>query len=100
MREITIDLSVDGEELYSLYKLCGKGLLSAGLEMEIRNSWEAYANDRIDLIVDHLDKPIKALLLSILGPVAAKYRMHENTDGDFINLILSLENDLENGAVA
>ncbi len=79
-----------------LYNLLHQEQLSDRIYDSLKHSFEEYImKDGISDVLEGTTIHAKIVLAEILNDIAHKYDMNENTDYQFINLVLSLEDVLQ-----
>ena len=92
------NLELTHDQLQELFNYAvsseGKSTLSWDFIDTVMDVYNSNLDNLITEILDNTDITVKKMLLTLLEPVAYRYKMSEGTDMHFINLILSLEQEV------
>ena len=91
------NLELTHDQLQELVNMLdkSKGMLSYDLTDAIMSAHQINYDALVTEILESISISVKSMLLSLLEPIAYKYKMSENTDIHFINFILSLEQHID-----
>ena len=96
------NIYVTDDELNELHSMCNNphintlGIVPDSIKTIVNHKWSLYVIDMIEGFVENLDYDGARFLHSVLEVVGYKYKMNEEEDPVFIDLVLALEDKMEN----